>query len=325
VGKKMDMRKFVYKAVSAILSAAMLAAAPGCAVKEDPAPISTPIPEDETPLPTPTFTVEPTPTLTPEPTPDLTFTTMSNIDNADILYNQAQLIINKIKNSNVNYPDSLKNIDVNTMMNYLKWCTARIPNDEICIENAQGVLDNFINQIGNEELKVLWAILEGRREPIENADFVGCIDLMPLDSAAYKLETKLNEIKNELASFPSKERQIELAQEASNLALDFMLSNDDRKDDGRSSENSDIETMAFKVSIWFDFITLLNSAYIINPNLVPQYPVWHEKHPNSMDINQYNQTISDFFDFIYYNAPEVMADECLRFVSISTPTLNPKK
>jgi hypothetical protein len=223
--KKRIIKENAYRVFGGLLATMTLAGSSGCAIepaKETPAP-STPI-ESLDPTLVPTLT--PIITSTPEPTPDLTFRTADDINNEDILRTQAQLISEKFKNSNVPYDPYFSNWSEEIIINYLKWCNARVPSEEISLEAAQLVLDDALNTIMNDEIIIIWDILAEKRAPIKNANFVGYTSLMPTNSYAFVLATKINEIKNELASFPSRERQIELAQESLNMSLDFMLSND---------------------------------------------------------------------------------------------------
>jgi hypothetical protein len=97
------------------------------------------------------------------------------------------------------------------------------------------------------------------------------------------------------------------------------------ENDERNIENSEIETYAFKMSLYFDFSILVNMAYIIEPSLKAQYPSWHEKYPEYMEINIYDEKYNDFFKFIYYQTTQNMVKECENYVKNAIPTLNPQK
>jgi hypothetical protein len=200
-------------------------------------------------------------------------------------------------------------MDESEIENYLLWLNGKKPNEVVSSEAAQFVFDCFINAIRNEEVMIMWDIYEGKRKPIKNANFVGYADIMPTTSSMYSLATKINKIKNELASFPSKERQLELAQESLNLSLDFMLSNDavynDQnakeyymvEDDGRNIETI-IEPSVYKMNIGFELTILANIPYIIDPTLKSQYPTWHKKYPDYLEISNYDKKYIDFLNFI---------------------------
>jgi hypothetical protein len=176
----MSVRKFVYKATSAIFAAAILAGVPGCAVKEDPAPITTPTPEDETPSPTftvePTSTPEPTPTATTEPTPSATpeykvrFTSIEDLYDDEKVEQVAEEFLKSIQDATflIN-----KNIDVPTLAEFIRVYYS-VPTKDKKNLNPDYYSDAILCLFGikQEEICEVYKIKKGLGEYIENPNFL---------------------------------------------------------------------------------------------------------------------------------------------------------